>query len=524
MSDRAWFKSLYWRIAIGFVAFLAALMVVQGAATVWFLARSSDTVAGRSSLDLAALVASDLGTAWSADENLDLAAYLREHYESHWRPVAVLLPDGRMFLSQPNADVPQPLRESAMRRLARVAAMSQNGGAGQGRGMGGGRAQGSGRGGRQFFGQGPGMGSGQALEQPGGRGAGPGRPGAFVPVVVQDRIRGAVIVPPSAPLALVIRQVAPVGLAVAALLVIIGTTLASVFIFRPAHKRLGQLEDAARRVGTGDSTARAPESGGDEIAAVAQAFNQMAADLTSRAAALHAADQNRRQLLADVSHELMTPLTAIRGYLETLSMAEIELNAEIRQRYLGIVREETARLERMIGDLMDLARLEAGGGVIEPTEIRVDEIFRRVVERHGRDAEIKQVTLVTRIDPPTATVHVDPVRMEQALQNLAANALRHTASGGSIHLDAVETPDSVVLSVRDSGEGIPAEHIDHVFDRFYKADTSRAGDQRGSGLGLSIVKAIVERHRGRITVRSQEGRETVFEISLPRAASGGRIS
>lgn len=507
MSERAWFRSLYWRIAIGFVAFLAALMVVQGAVTVWFLARSSDAVAGRSTLDLAALVASDLGTAWSADENLDVEAYLREHYSSHWRPVALVLPDGRMFLSHPDAEVPPLLREAALRRLTRRALVP-------GPGMGPGRGTGLGRGGRQGFGPGGGLGLGPGMEAGGGRGA--GRPVAFFPVMVNNSVRAMVLVPPNAPLAVVIRQVAPVGLGIAALLVIIGTTFASMFIFRPAHKRLGQLEDAARRLGIGDRTARAPETGGDEIAAVARAFNRMAADLSARAEALQTADHDRRQLLADVSHELMTPLTAIRGYLETLAMAELDLNADTRQRYLGIVREETARLERLIGDLMDLARLEAGGGALVRTEIRVEELFRRVIERHHRDAGIKHVTMTSRIDPPSTTVNVDPVRMEQALQNLAANALRHTGSGATIELEACQRPDSVVLSVRDTGEGIPAEHIGHVFDRFYKADTSRAGDNRGSGLGLSIVKAIVERHGGRITVRSQAGLETVFDIVLPR--------
>jgi len=528
MNKRAWFKSLYWRIAMGFVAFVVALMVLQGAATVWFLARS-DTLAGRP-MELAAAAASDLGEAWSADENLDVEVYLREHYGSHWRPVALVLPDGRVLLSQPDAEVPPGLRDAAVARLTWWTT-GPGAGTGPGVGMGPGRGMGLGRGGRQGLGPGGGMGPGAGIgggpgidgrggrAGRGGRGSpeGPGRP-ALVPVMVQNRVRALVLVPPNARLAVVIRQVAPVGLALAAALVVVGTIVASIFVFRPAHKRLSQLENAARQLGTGDGTARAPETGGDEIAAVARTFNTMAADLSARADALRAADHDRRQLLADVSHELMTPLTAIRGYLETLAMAELDLNADTRQRYLGIVREETARLERLIGDLMDLARLEAGGGALTRQEIPVEELFRRVIERHERDAGLKHVTITSRIDPPSTTVHVDPVRFEQAIQNLAANALRHTGSGGSIELGAMARPDCVVLSVRDTGEGIPAEHLSHVFDRFYKADTSRAGDQRGSGLGLSIVKAIVERHGGRITVRSQAGLETVFDITLPRVS------
>jgi two-component system sensor histidine kinase BaeS len=325
-----------------------------------------------------------------------------------------------------------------------------------------------------------------------------------------------VVVPPNAPLARVIREVAPAGLAIAAVLVLIGTALAAVLIFRPAHRRLGQLEDAARRFGTGDATARAPEAGGDEISSVACAFNQMAADLNARAEALRAADHDRRQLLADVSHELMTPLTAIRGYLETLAMAELQLDADARQRYLGVVQKETARLERLVGDLMDLARLEAGGGWFARTGQQIDSLFRRVIERHEREASSKGVSLTSRVDPPDLVAHVDPVRMEQALQNLAANALRHTGRGGAIQLGASAIQGGVAIVVRDTGEGIAPEHVAHVFDRFYKADTSRTGDGRGSGLGLSIVKAIVERHGGRVTVRSQQGLETVFEIFVPK--------
>ncbi|MEI6669910.1 MAG: hypothetical protein WCP29_17310, partial [Acidobacteriota bacterium] len=159
MSERAWFRSLYWRIAIGFVAFLATVMVLQGAATVWFLARSSDTVAGQSTLDLAALVASDLGAAWSADENLDVDVYLREHYGPHWRPVALVLPDGRMFVSQPDAEVPPPLRDAALRRLTR-------------RGTNPGAVAGSGPG--PGFGRGGGIGPGPGLDAGGGRGRGGG--------------------------------------------------------------------------------------------------------------------------------------------------------------------------------------------------------------------------------------------------------------------------------------------------------------------------------------------------------------
>jgi signal transduction histidine kinase len=242
----------------------------------------------------------------------------------------------------------------------------------------------------------------------------------------------------------------------------------------------------------------------------------MAADLQTRAAALSASDQARRQLLADVSHELMTPLTAMRGYLETLAMAELQLDAPTRERYLGIVEEETRRMERIVGDLLDLARLEGGGSTLRREFVDVGALFERVAERHHREISERGIRLVSRVDP-AARVVGDPDRLEQALQNLAANALRHTPNGGDITLSAERTDSHVCIVVRDSGPGIAPEHLPLVFDRFYKADVARATG--GSGLGLSIVKAIVERHGGSISVRNDRG--AVFDIRLPHAPDSG---
>jgi two-component system sensor histidine kinase BaeS len=286
-------------------------------------------------------------------------------------------------------------------------------------------------------------------------------------------------------------------------------------IFGPVRRRLQSLEQAARKVGRGDLTARAREDGGDEVATVAHAFNQMTTDLAARAAELEAVDRTRRLLLADVSHELMTPLTAMRGYLETLSMHAQALNPETRDRYLAIIQDETRRVEHIVGDLLDLARLESGGDSLELQDVPLEDLFGRVVARHERDAAQKNVTIATNIAPGAEIVTGDPMRLEQAFQNLAANALRHTPAGGRITLGAELDARDVVISVRDTGSGISPEHLAHVFDRFYKVDPARAGQRTGSGLGLSIVKAIVERHRGRISVASRPGEGTWFTIRLP---------
>jgi two-component system sensor histidine kinase BaeS len=285
-------------------------------------------------------------------------------------------------------------------------------------------------------------------------------------------------------------------------------------IFGPARRRLRALESAARRLGGGDLAARAPDRGGDEIAAVASAFNAMASDLSARADALAASDRARRQLLADVSHELTTPVTAMRGYLETLTMPELAIDQATRARYLGIISDETNRLERLIGDLLDLARLEGGGGTLAREPVAVADLFARAAARHGRAAQAANVAIETTIAPGAETVVGDRDRLEQAIQNLAANAIRYAPAGTAIVLAAQPRDGGVAITVADAGPGIPDEHLPHIFDRFYKADAAREGVSGGSGLGLSIVKAIVERHGGSVGVDNGPGR-TVFTMRLP---------
>jgi signal transduction histidine kinase len=211
----------------------------------------------------------------------------------------------------------------------------------------------------------------------------------------------------------------------------------------------------------------------------------------------------------------------MRGYIETLGMPELRLDAPTRERYMRIVTEETHRLERIIGDLLDLARLEGGGPSFRRERVDVDAIFTRVAARHERELRERGVHLVHHVNPGAEYVMGDGDRLEQALQNLAANALRHTPAGGEIHLTSSIGRDGSVLTVRDTGAGIPDEHLPLIFDRFYKVDAARKA-AGGSGLGLSIVKAIVERHGGSITARNDSG--AVFEIVLPFGQSrDGRL-
>jgi two-component system sensor histidine kinase BaeS len=223
-------------------------------------------------------------------------------------------------------------------------------------------------------------------------------------------------------------------------------------------------------------------------------------------------------MLADVSHELKTPLTSIRGYLETLRMSEHAGDAAARARHLDTARRETERLQHIVQDLVDLARYENGAGSLQVRTFAVERLIGHVVRRHEQEAHRLAVDLRTIVDGDADQVEGDPDRLEQVIENLVSNALRHTPNGGVIEIRALTEPDAVSLSVVDSGTGIGAEHLPHVFDRFYKVDASRsngAEGSAGSGLGLSIAKAIVERHGGTIRVTSVPGR-TEFRVLLPQ--------
>ena len=514
-----WYRSLYWRIALGVVGFLAAMLLVQAMLFVWVVSQSGRSLPGQSPGRLGFTVALDLASVLERDPQVDLARYVHDQYAQYTHPFFVMLADGKVITSG-SSTVEDPLRDMARAALQRFTERPPGRRADRpdgprfGRPMFGGAPEdpdNPGRGGPPPGGLSTGLGAG-----PFGRGE-RARP---APIMVNGTVAGVVVVPPQAPFGFLLGRFAPMLALVAAGVLIVGAVLTSAMIFGPARRRLRTLESAARALGAGDLTARAPDRGGDEIAAVASAFNAMAADLSARAEALADSDRVRRQLLADVSHELTTPVTAMRGYLETLTMPELRLDEATRGRYLTIISDETNRLERLIGELLDLARLEGGGGSLQIAQVPVSGLFDRVAARHAPALQSAGLTLQTTIEPGVTEIDGDRDRLEQALQNLAANAIRYAPRGSTLRLIARRVEGGVGLSVEDEGaEGITAEHLPHIFDRFYKADASRVGVKGGSGLGLSIVKAIVERHGGRISVASRPGR-TVFEMVVPERALG----
>ena len=535
MPEILWYRSLYWRIALGFVALLAILLAVQGAVFVWLTGRGTEFLPGRSPHEYAQTIAADLGTNLAERPDLNIEDHLNDRYTSMYRAFVVVTREGVTANSR-RVRPPYELSRAAFGRL-------------MGRGPGGGRGGPPpfDRGGdnraigppppegrpdprpdRPEFGRGEGWQDGRGPDGPGRGRGGPGRGGrgggpiaaVFVPVTINNEVVAMVAVPDDPPpISALARDIGPTLGIVAVCLLIAGTSIAALLIFRPTHSRLKSLQDAARAIGAGETGARAHESGGDEVTLLAQTFNEMAGGLEQRTQQLVAIDESRRRLLADVSHELMTPLAAIRGYVETMAMRDLKLDDATRQRYLQIVGDETERMEHIIGDLLDLARVEGGAGEWKREPVSVASLFERVQHRHDPALERKHLTLERTIAPDVDSVTGDANRLEQAIQNLAANAVRHTPEGGRIRLTAERVDNGVRLRVEDSGAGIPEEHLPHIFDRFYKVDVSRTGTAlpSGSGLGLSIVQAIVKRHGGAIEASNSPEGGARFEVVLPNS-------
>lgn len=529
-----WYHSLYWRIAIGVIGCLALLLLVQGVLFVWLVGRLG-AVPNQPPERFAQTVAFDVSQALGRDASLNIDKYLREEYSHDAQPFFVVLAGGKTIAIA--GTFPEQMIEEAHGRLTAIRGREQQ----FGRGMfGRDRERGpfrpgdgppppfergdqgppAGRGEPAFGRAEPGSRPPRSFPAPRGRGQRADARGfrGFrpAPIVAQNRIVGLVVVPAEPPFRFLLTRYAPVLGSVAIITLVVGALIATVAIFGPARRRLRAVEHAARALGGGDLTARAPAGGTDEVAAVATAFNAMADDLAARAEALASSDRARRQLLADVSHELTTPVTAMRGYLETLTMPGFELDEPTRARYLGIIGDETARLERIIGDLLELARLEGGGGSLSVADVEVGQLFDRVVARHERTAVAANVNIAAVVEPGAGQVRGDAGRLEQALQNLAANALRYSPPGSTVELRARRAGGGVTLTVTDAGPGIAPEHLPRVFDRFYKAEESRAARHGagagGSGLGLSIVKAIAGRHGASVAVQSEPG-HTTFSIA-----------
>jgi two-component system OmpR family sensor kinase/two-component system sensor histidine kinase BaeS len=286
-------------------------------------------------------------------------------------------------------------------------------------------------------------------------------------------------------------------------------------VYRGVATPLSDVMSAADAVAEGDLSTRVPTSarGHGEFRRLARSFNHMVEELER-------ADQQRRNLTADVAHELRTPLHIIQGNLEGLLDQVYEPTPE----HINATLDETRALARLVDDLRTLSLAEAGQLPLVRELVDVSELLTDVQTSFSGQAEAAGVDLCVETDQDvsTATVFADVGRLDQILSNMVANALRHTAAGGTITLWAETGKEAARIAVSDTGEGIPAEDLPFIFDRFWRGDRSRsrlAG--AGSGLGLAIARQLVQAHGGRIGAESELGQGTTITIELPTAAAEG---
>lgn len=286
------------------------------------------------------------------------------------------------------------------------------------------------------------------------------------------------------------------------------SVLAGVRLVRPLHALTG----AAQRMRDGEDSAPVPVGADNEIGRLATAFNDMSAHRSRLEA-------QRKIMVSDVAHELRTPLSNIRGWLE----AAQDGLAEPDPAFISSLHEEAVQLQHIIDDLQDLAAADVGALRLHPEPVRIRDLLGQVAAAHQGRAETAGVTLGVD-DPadgaPAPPLTADPVRLRQAIGNLVSNAVRHTPEGGRVSLSARTSGDEVVIDVRDTGSGIGADDLPHVFDRFWRAEKSRSRRTGGSGLGLAIVRRLAEAHGGSASAVSTEGAGSVFTLRLPAGAVG----
>lgn len=294
----------------------------------------------------------------------------------------------------------------------------------------------------------------------------------------------------------------------------------SLFISRRVVNPIRQMMEVSRYIAAGHYRERVQVTSQDELGQLAQSFNQMAASLEQTEAL-------RRDLIGNVAHELRTPLTSIKGYMEGLMDGVLPAEASTFQQ----IYHEADRLQRLVNDLQELSRIEAGAFQLNRQPLLLTDLVARIADRLSPQFEEKQITLQLNLPAQLPPVMADEDRLSQVLLNLIGNALQYTPAAGTVIITAEAVPSThpfpkgppgsgpnLQVTITDTGLGIPPEHLAQLFTRFYRVDKSRSRAGGGSGIGLTIVKHLVEAHGGRVWAESQGiGMGSTFGFSLPLA-------
>ena len=293
---------------------------------------------------------------------------------------------------------------------------------------------------------------------------------------------------------------------ISALITLVVALIAVYVMTYEMTKPLRQMSEATKRYAAGDFSMRVQVDGRNEMADLADAFNSMARDLASL-------ESSRRSFVANVSHELKTPMTTIGGFID--GMLDGTIPPDKQAHYLQIVSDEVKRLSRLVVSMLNLSKIEAGKLSLKRADFDICDLIFRTMLGFEQVIEQKQFSITGLENMESTIISGDQDMLTQVIYNLIDNAVKFTPEGGEIHFDVVHDMQKVYISIRNSGKGISSEEIDRVFDQFYKVDKSRSFDVKGAGLGLYIVKSIVEMHGGAIKASSVENQYTEFSFWLP---------
>ena len=327
------------------------------------------------------------------------------------------------------------------------------------------------------------------------------------PLLIGNQVNGAILF--LAPLTAVTESLAAVNRVLwqSSLAIVTVAVLVIFVVSRSITRPIAAMSKAAACVATGDYSQEVPVKGTDETAQLARSFNLMQARLREM-------ERMRQELIADISHELRTPLASIRGFVQGIKDGVIK--QEEQPRYLSLVLDETTRLAGLVSDLLELARIQAGTVRLARDKVELAELLTEVKEIYSLAAFEKQITLTTEVDPITLSVVGDRDRLKQVLLNLVSNAIRYTPKGGIISLSAKEDSRGVVISVADTGPGVPEEELTRIFEKFHRLDKSRDTATGGTGLGLAIAKQLINLHGGTVAAQNRvDGPGLVVSFDLP---------